>query len=227
MGYQDSIDSKFNQKGIWVIEDKHLLEILKDDVYNPIINALRKRPMTIKELTENYNEIVKERALKIGIPKAEFERMKRSEKSIYRYVKDLIEANLLTVAGRRVVIDRTASENLYGRTAKVFLMKHEGDDYWDKEEAQVFLEKIAKILSLVLDKPVPSTKCLAEALNDMDSNKLRDVYVGLEEKYDEVSEILLEGTIKESNKVLDIVSMLIRIWNSEDYLKKLKKCFGE
>ena len=227
MGYQDSIDKNYIQKGIWVIEDRHLLEIIKDDVYNPIIDSLRERPMTIKELTERYNKIIKKRALKIGIPKAEFEKMKRSEKSIYRYVNDLIDVNLVTVAGRRVVIDRTASENLYGRTAKVFLMKQEGEDYWNKEEAQPFLEKIAKMLSLVLDKPVPSTKCIANVLNELDNNRMREVFRGLEEKYEEVSEILLDGTIKESNKVLDIVSVLIRIWNSEDYLEKLKNCIKD
>ena len=227
MEYSDSIDPKFIQKGIWVIDDKHLLEILGDEAYSPIINTLRKRPMTIKELTEKYNEIVKERALKIGIPKAEFERMKRSEKSIYRYVKDLIEAGLVAVAGRRIVVDRTASENLYGRTAKVFLIKKEGEDYWDKEEAQAFLLKIARMLSLVLEKPVPTNKCLAEVLNELENNRLREVYQGLEDKYDEVSEILIDGTIKESNKVLDIVSILIRILNSEYYLKKLKNCFEE
>ena len=227
MGYQDSINKNYIQKGIWVIEDRHLLDIIKDDVYNPIIDSLRERPMTIKELTERYNKIIKKRALKIGIPKAEFEKMKRSEKSIYRYVNDLIDVNLVTVAGRRVVIDRTASENLYGRTAKVYLMKHEGEDYWDKEEAQEFLFKIARMLSLILDKPVPTNKCLAKILNELDNNRLKEVFQGLEEKYDEVSEILLDGTIKESNKILDIVSVLTRIWNSEEYLEQLKNCLKE
>ena len=211
-----------------MVEDKHRLELLKDEAYSPIINTLIERPMTIKELTKKYNEIVKERAVKLNIPFEAFDKkMKRSEKSIYRYVNDLIEANLVVVAGRRIITDRTASENLYGRTAKVFLMKQLSDDYWDKEEAQNSLWKIAKMLSLVLDKPVPSTKCLAEVLNDLDSNRLREVYKGLEEKYDEVSEILLDGTIKESNKILDIVSALIRILNSEEYLNKLKKCIEE
>ena len=148
MGFQDVIDEDFIQKGIGVIEDKEQISHLKDNTYSPIINALTKGPMTVKELTENYNKIVKKRALKLDIPKAVFEKMKRTEKSIYRYVNDLISVGLVDLAGRRVVIDKTASENLYGRTAKVFLLKPEKEDYWLSEEAKVFLEKILRLMKL-------------------------------------------------------------------------------
>ncbi len=228
MGHKDSIYENYVQKGVWVVEDKHLLDLLTDSAYSPIINLLRERPLTIKELTKKYNEIVKEKAVKLNIPLDAFEKkMKRSEKSIYRYVNDLIDANLVVVAGRRIIADRTASENLYGRTAKIFLMKNLSDDYWDKEEAQPFLDKIARLLAVVLDKPVPSTKCLAEVLNKLDTNRLRDVYKGLEEKYDVVAEILLDATIKEGNRILDTVGMLMRIWNCDEYLDQLKKCIKD
>ncbi len=225
MGFQDVIDEDFIQKGIGVIEDKEQISHLKDNAYSPIINALTKGPMTVKELTKNYNKIVKKRALKLDIPKAAFEKMKRTEKSIYRYVNDLISVGLVDLAGRRVVIDKTASENLYGRTAKVFLLKPEKEDYWLSEEAKVFLEKILRLMSIILDKPAPSLDCLSEMLTEMDRNRLREFYDTLGDKYEDISEILLEGSISENNKILDFVGVLLQIWNSKHYRSMLEKCF--
>ena len=59
------MDENFVQKEVWVVEDKELLKIFSDTAYTPLISALREGPLSVKQITEKYNEIVKNKAIKM------------------------------------------------------------------------------------------------------------------------------------------------------------------
>ncbi|MCK5304545.1 MAG: hypothetical protein KAJ72_04790, partial [Candidatus Heimdallarchaeota archaeon] len=128
MGHKDIMDEEFEQKDVWVVEDRELVKIFHDPAYIPVISALREGPMTVKQIAEEYNNIVKKRAIKMDIPKDAFEKMKRSEKTIYRYIKELSELGIVANSGQRLVLGKTATENLFSRVAKVFLMTTKEND---------------------------------------------------------------------------------------------------
>jgi hypothetical protein len=134
MGHQDIMDDEFEQKDVWVVEDKELVKIFQDPAYFPVISALGEGPMTVKQITEKYNKIVRKKAIKMDIPKDAFEKMfekmKRSEKTIYRYIKELSELGIVANSGQRLVLGKTATENLFSRVAKVFLMSTKESDWW-------------------------------------------------------------------------------------------------
>ncbi len=78
------------------------LEILKDQNHYPILKILKKEPMTVKELENAYEEETSKR---------------KSNKTIYRYLKTLEDANLVIPAGQLVITGKTATETIYARSA--------------------------------------------------------------------------------------------------------------
>ena len=100
----------FQPEIVKIVCEEDKLALLKDPKYVPIIKMLRKRPMTVKEIEAEYNQ---------GF---EDESDKKSDKTLYRYLKELENAALVIPTGQRVVIGRTATETLYGRTAKIFYL---------------------------------------------------------------------------------------------------------
>ncbi|NHJ41076.1 MAG: ArsR family transcriptional regulator, partial [Asgard group archaeon] len=71
----------FRQQPVKYIKDKETLEIFKKDHYKHVLKFLQKGPMTITDLMEAFE--------KLG------EDFEKSDKSIYRYLKDLIKAKLV------------------------------------------------------------------------------------------------------------------------------------
>ena len=88
------------------ITDHKIRTTYRTPEYNPIILALRHKYLTIKELVEEYNRIVKARIEKQDLEEKEKEKRikqeSRKDKTIYRYVKNLVDAGLVVAAGKRV-----------------------------------------------------------------------------------------------------------------------------
>lgn len=131
--YKDFID--FEPEILKYLTDDQHLTTLK---YKPIIEALRKKPMTPKEIHElYYNDDSKEYACSI--------------KSIYRYLEKLVEVDLIRVAGHRITEGKRVTENLYMRTAKIFHKKNINPNHPEaikkrdltKENLRVILEEIS------------------------------------------------------------------------------------
>ncbi|MFX0094394.1 MAG: hypothetical protein ACFFBD_21840 [Candidatus Hodarchaeota archaeon] len=91
--------------------DNTKMKILGDSKYAPLTLALKKGPMTIKQLNKSYAEIT-------GATK--------SEKTLYRYLKTLIDNELVVSAGQRVVVGRRVNETLYALAARIF---YSSDEY--------------------------------------------------------------------------------------------------
>ena len=226
MGHQDILDDEFKQKDVWVIEDRDLLEFFEDSSYNPVLTALRKGPMTVKEITEKYNEIVKKKAIKLDIPKDAFEKMKRSEKTIYRYIKDLTERELVVVAGQRLIIGKTATENLYCRAAKVFLLNRPDEKCCEDEDSEAVLERAAKIFLKVEKIKDIDIKCLSKTLNEIYEKSNRYIFNALSEHFEEVSNLLISGSVEEGQKLLKYLNMISLVFNEENR-NKLMKCIKQ
>jgi hypothetical protein len=153
--------------------------------YKPIVAALRKKPLTPKEILElYYNEDSKEYSCSI--------------KSIYRYLEKLEEAELITVAGHRITEGKRVSENLYMRTALVFTKKSINPKHpaavrkrnMTKESLQVILEELSdleikdyekfndvieKLLLLELDYSRAITDKLPKSVRLVDQYKKNDM----------------------------------------------------
>ena len=150
----------YKQKIVTVLDENVRAQIDSDENYHLIIKVLRKGPMTVNDLVE------------------EFERhnMKKSDKSIYRYLKELIDLKLVARAGKRIKsIDEKdlQSETIYIRTAKIFLtmgLKHKAKKI-GKEKVEKLFEAIFHLLQTKYGDRITSSEGIKDLLTHFDEVK--------------------------------------------------------
>ena len=99
----------FKQETITFIEDEKRLNLFGDDNLNLMIKFLIHGPLTISDFRLNFEKIGE----------------KKSDKSIYRYLQQLIKAKLVAKGGKRITTTQEQdliSETLFIRTAQVFIL---------------------------------------------------------------------------------------------------------
>ncbi|NHJ86521.1 MAG: hypothetical protein FK734_13735 [Asgard group archaeon] len=99
----------FKQRPVMVVSDDKRLEYFYDENLMHVLKFLKKGPMTITDLENEFKKIKDE----------------KSDKSIYRYLSKLIKATLVAKAGKRITSvneDNLSSETVYMRSAKAFIM---------------------------------------------------------------------------------------------------------
>jgi hypothetical protein len=104
------------QDPVKFIRDAETLEIFKDENLKYVLKFLQMGPMSIADLEDEFR--------KMG-PKYE-----RSDKSIYRYLKELIKKNLVVKGGKRVTNKdgEIKTETIFMRTAIAFITVTPVDD---------------------------------------------------------------------------------------------------
>ena len=223
MGHKDIMNEEFEQKDVWVVKDKELVKIFQNPAYFPVISALGEGPMTVKQITEKYNKIVRKIAAKMDIPKDAFKNMKRSEKTIYRYIKELSDVGIVANSGQRLVIGKTATENLFSRVAKVFLMNVKEYSWWGENEGEIIIQRAARILQIVEGVQEIDLNCFSKQMINLLNFGDKYLFEALNKKYDEVSKILTEGDLEETKKLLYVINIASMLY-SEESKKKLMKC---
>ena len=231
MGKQDFQDIiTFEQKGVEVIKDQKLIKIFYDEGYSPVLWALRDKPLTVKEILEKYNQNVAINVEKMGLKgtakQKKIEETQRSEKTIYRYLKDLENLGLIAKAGQRVVIGKTATENLFWRTARIFLLEDVKKGWWESEEGAPIIDRAARVIGIDKGVKPPSTECLSKLMCKIEELMSSDIFRLLEEHYEEISQIILEGTFKENDMLLKALRTITFLKNADKYTKELEDCIG-
>ncbi|MHA2358376.1 MAG: hypothetical protein ACXABK_06380, partial [Candidatus Heimdallarchaeaceae archaeon] len=133
MGYQDIIT--FEPKEVDVIFDTNIAEFLSDPHHQPLMNVLRKGNFTVNELVEEYTKEGGE---------------KKSDKTIYRYLKKFEEKGIITMVGNRLVPGKKATQAIYGRTAKLFYFYNVDKGFWTNEKRNMESESLLIYLSKLL-----------------------------------------------------------------------------
>jgi DNA-binding transcriptional ArsR family regulator len=127
--------------------------ILRDKSYTRIIELLRQKPFTVKEITYKYNE-------------GQSEKNKKSENTIYRYLKTLISAKIVMSGGQRVKIGKTATETLFSLTAKFFFTPDGDTTIWKSDWGKNISILIKKIFQYLPEGFDPSSDCVNKVLID-------------------------------------------------------------
>ena len=224
--YQDVITYK--QEVVEVLKDKELTTLFEDQNYAPILIALRKGPMTISELVPRYNQIVAQEVADRKLPAketiAEIERLERKDKTLYRYVKFLVEKGVVVEAGKRVKMGQTATETLFCRSAKIFFTADKIKDWGTYPTYKKMLPKIAKMLSLAMGIQEIPLECLTKIMNKI--NNCYDVEaLEVFQKYnEEIAELVKDSSFEEIDWMLDNLSTLLLIMRGTQFEKELREC---
>ncbi|MFW9830968.1 MAG: hypothetical protein ACFFD8_04275 [Candidatus Thorarchaeota archaeon] len=213
MEYQDVIT--FKPERIKVIYDKKINQILYDPNHSPIIRALRKGPMTVREIEEAYSKEAKNSD----------ELEAKSDKTIYRYLKVLEKANLVVPAGQRVVIGKTATETLFSRTAEVFMSGQTEAEYWSCESGKDLVEKMARMLSRMLNDRKANVDCIIKFMNEFDILGNKSIVGLVEEADEEMIDLITSIDWAYKDKILNYVSMFGVALKNPEIFKKLETCF--
>lgn len=212
MKIQDVIT--YNQKITANITDKEIAKYFYDQDYGILLKFLRTGPKTIKEIEEAYRLVDNE----------------KSDKTIYRYIKDLSEKGLVVEAGQRIFTDeehRNKSVKIYMRTAKVFhdnsgAMKGESEVEKTKEKKAYY--RAYKILLDLLEEDKDFTEECIEGIIDkiyLEGQKLATQLI--EKSGDEVFQLLAEYDFTEVNEFIMNLAWIIMIYK-KDFKNKLTTC---
>ncbi|MFX0065401.1 MAG: hypothetical protein ACFFC7_24790 [Candidatus Hermodarchaeota archaeon] len=236
-GFQDIIT--FEPSTIKIL-DFDIWKAYKLPKYVAIIFMLRDGPMTIKEIHQKHHKAVtaliqknfsdekkdKNQGKKpkpIRIPKP------KKENTIYRYVKDLIKADFLTEAGRRVLPNQTSTQLLYSRTAKIFItFGHRFQLIGTQKE-----KRVNKILGITLRHYFNKTNCDYNKLHLLISNFTKIKFQVSEQTLKQASEHHLLDLFQSLNDewetfiaILSLLSWLITQKNKNSFREQLIDCFS-
>ena len=214
MGHEDIIT--YEQDLVKIVFNPEVTDIFTDANYAPVIRALTKEFLTVKELIDKVKEST-------GIEK--------SAKTIYRYLKDLKKHGVIVQVGQRVTPGKKATEALFGKAARIIYFFQATKDFWTseetKEESEILLKRMAKVFSSRWNIPEPGTKCLRELLIKNDEY-IPEVMKGILEEYALQSEE--EGhefTSKEMYRIINLARSIVPMLETEFIEKEIKKCFPE
>lgn len=213
--YQDVLT--FKVAPIKIIRDAKTAKTLRDPLYFPIIKALRKGPMTVRELEKAYNVL----AADSGTHEP------KSDKTIYRYLKVLEEAGAVVPAGQRVVIGKTATETLFARTARAFLIQAEETGPEGKEKGRRLVERIGKLLGRVYGNREPDLECCEKFFDhfEKEAKALQEQLLGSADE--EALELATSGDWEEIDSVLDSVTIFGLLLKRPEMLAELDGCFAK
>ncbi len=213
MAHQDVIT--FEPERIKIIYDRKINEILLDPNHLPIIRALRKGPMTVREIEEAYSKAAED--------SDEIEA--KSDKTIYRYLKVLEKSDLVVPAGQRVVIGKTATETLFSRTAEAFITGQSEKEYWSCDIGKELAEKMAQILGKIVGDKKPDINCIVTFMNDFDAIGNKYIVSLIEEADDEMIDLITDLDWKYKDKILNYVSFFATVLKNPALFEKLQACF--
>jgi hypothetical protein len=197
------------QQAVKVIEDKETIDLLFEENYEPIIIVLREGPLTIKELVQKYNEIAKE-------PK--------SEMTVYRYVKELSKCDIVVEVGKIITRGQSATETLYGRTAKIFWNLKDKGDYWLQPKMEKTLDALRQLLVLYKENTNISLENLATLLGKTSNKSSHELASFFEANNDKINEIIAGFSFKQVDSLFDLLGTLILLIHSKDFEDELEQC---
>jgi len=150
----------YNQKTVIALNEEQVEILYSDENLSYIIKFLRAGPRTVKELEKDFT----------------IKGVKKSDKSIYRYLKHLIEVGMVAKAGKRITskdAGELLSETIYIRTAKMFLtgnLRKKMGSLEDKD-VEMFYDTIYSLLAGKFKDKMKSDKGVEKLINTLETRK--------------------------------------------------------
>lgn len=155
----------YKQKTVITLTEEQVNLMYSDENLSYIIKFLRAGPRTVKELEKDFT--------KKGI--------KKSDKSIYRYLKNLIEVGMVAKAGKRITskgAGELQSETIYIRTARMFLTENlrKKMNSLDEKAVELFYDTIFSLLAGKFKDKMKSDKGVDKLINTLETKKFELVH---------------------------------------------------
>ncbi|MCE7748469.1 MAG: hypothetical protein GPJ51_08720 [Candidatus Heimdallarchaeota archaeon] len=149
---------------------------------------------------------------------------KKSDKTIYRYINELTQAGLLIKAGQRVITGKTATETLYARKAKIFLLRQQAHDTWKCDICEATLEKVGALIGLSQKIDQPTVNSLAKLMSKIDMFHEEEQIRLFEQNEKKVLEIIKDCSFKETTHILETFKIIYLMMNAQEFKEELEDC---
>ena len=196
-----------------VIRNPEVINLFYIPNYYVIIIALRQGPMTVRDLEHAF----KERAKKHEGLQA------RSDKSIYRYLKELENAGLVVPAGQRVVSGKMVTETLFARTGQIFLLFRTKPDWWLSKEGAAVAKRIGHLLTVLLGGDTPPMPDLQKLLMQFEAARQHHLEHLASQGDQKVLETLASSSLLEHFRIEDAVGYFSTFILQPEFLEQLRK----
>ena len=216
---------EFEPVALKVITDEKTIKMLSDPVYEPIIVVLREGPLTVNELTKRYNAFVDKRGTNLGLSPKVLEKEKKSEMTIYRYLKDLKRINIVIEAGRCIELGKKSTKAIYSRTARMFSPKHSSEYLKDSEKIDRHIDILSEILIMYKPDQKLSKSCLSALVKKIVLFSDTEAASIFEKHSDEISALTKDQSFSQMGKILTSLGTLILMLNAHLFDEDLKQCF--
>ena len=214
MSYQDLLT--FKPESVKFIEEEKSILLLSNPLYRPILIILREGPKSLKEIKEVYS-------------KYSDREEPPPDKTLYRHLKTLKDAQLVTDAGKRVSLEQDSpiTEKLFSRTAKFFYLIGKHKEVTDKKKITKRAKIISKILSFSDNINVKSIEDLSDFLNKLHSSEITISNKLFEEFADELADSAGNLPFDELEHLLEDYITIKILLEKDSYEKQLKEIFKD
>ncbi|MHA1984060.1 MAG: hypothetical protein ACW967_06875 [Candidatus Hodarchaeales archaeon] len=207
-----------------------IMDLLKENV-----------PMTVKEIHSKHSDAIKKRISRVQDKCSRIgeecpeeyqkEPQEKVENTIYRYVKDLIDGNLVVEAGRRIDPDSPTTSILYSAIAKQFIFFEDTDEYWNSENWEKVIFTLSISLALFLGKTNINTSKFHEIITEIEKQKFNSFSESLQktESNNIIGQFLKGLHYTELNaclKVIGLVEWLLNTNNMNEIKAGILSCFN-
>ncbi len=216
---------EFEPDALKVITDEKTYKMLLDPTYEPIIIILREGPLTVTALTKRYNAFVDKRGTNRGLSPEVLKKEKKSEMTIYRYLKDLKKFNLVIEAGRCIEPGKKSTKAIYSRTARMFYPKHSSNDLKDSEKIDKHIDILSEIIIMYKPDQKLSKSCLSALVKKIVLFSDTEAASIFEKHSDAISALTKDQSFDKMGKILTNLGSIILMLNAHLFEEDLKQCF--
>jgi hypothetical protein len=203
----------FQTPPVKVVSSREIIDLFFLPNYYVILLALRKRPMTVRDLQQAFKDEADKHA---GISP-------KSDKSIYRYLKVLEDAELVVPAGKRVVEGKMVTETLFARTGQIFLLFYMTPEWWLTKEGEDLAKRIGTLMVFLYGGKKPPVKELQKLFMEFEQERQSVLERLATEGDDEVLRILAASTLEEHFRIESYVGYFSAFLNQPEFLERLRK----
>lgn len=209
--YQDFVT--FQTPPVKVVRSREIIDLFFLPNYYVILLALRKRPMTVRDLQQAFKDEADRHA---GIAP-------KSDKSIYRYLKVLEDAELVVPAGQRVVGGKMVTETLFARTGQIFLLFYLTPNWWLTKAGKNLAKRIGTLMIFLYGGEQPPVKELQQLFMEFEQERQRVLERLAIEGDKQVLDILATSPLEEHFRIESYVGYFATFINHPEFLERLQK----
>ncbi|MBD3190707.1 MAG: ArsR family transcriptional regulator [Candidatus Heimdallarchaeota archaeon] len=211
MESNDVID--FQPEIIKVVTDEETGKYFEDENLLLVLKLLRKGAMTVDDLVQEFKK----------------QDVEKSDKTIYRYLNKLTQADLVAKAGKRVLKkgDDYTTQTLYSRTAKVFFENYSEEEKQKPQHRKP--KKLFDVCRLLIGQLYGESKGDPECFNQFAKQiqkEQKELIIDLfQNAGEEVYKKITDFDWDSMNFVMEFVSW-VALSQKMNFREKLHECYG-